>query len=508
MKMAIRAYLFQARGKPVRRLASLSIALASVMFLTSCSLIFDLLDGGPSDDVFMRDKMAHIVEALNDQDAAALRAMFTDYALAEYSAEIDEGVAHLLALFPDGDVIWRDGGQPAGSGSGSNEGPKRTWLGGISDVVSSAGKEYTLGFSIFTENTIDPENVGIFRISVDPRTESQVSGAELAGCEPMDTDARAGGPPGVFIGDSGGLSRDRAAQIVAAINAQDAATLKGMFTYYARTEYATELDEGLEHLLSMFPRGEVVLQENTGGSAVCERIEGEARTVLLPTYYTVNSGGVDYRLYFADFIENTIDPENVGIYAIGAELAAECGRCVPEADLNTWGNSFDLEATARPGIYVSATYKADVRMEQIAGALNTHDAAALKAMFSADVLKQTPQLDEGLGYFLSFFPSDEITWTPDPAVTTPVEVFPYIDGGKLTERVEGNYKLSVDGDDYWLFFSDVTVDEVNPERLGVTPWVGDRSSQMSGPSGEFYSWVHMVLSDPNIENRLGVYVPQ
>lgn len=503
MKMATRASMFPGRGRKVRWIASLSIALASVVLLTSCSLIAGLF--GPSDDQIMRDKMAHIVEAVNDQDAAALRAMFTDYALAEYSTEIDAGVAHLLSLFPDGDVIWRDDGQPAGSGRGSNEGLKSTWLGGMSDVVRSAGREYTLGFSIFTENTIDPENVGIFRISVDPRTDNGVSGAELASCEAIDTDARAGGPPGVFIGDGGGLSRERAAQIVAAINAQDAATLKGMFTDYARTVYSTQVDEGLEHLLSMFPRGDIVLQENTGGSAVCERIEGDARTVLLPTFYTVDSGGVDYRLYFADFIENTIDPENVGIYAIGAELAAECGRCVPEADLNTWGNSFDMEATARPGIFVSATHKADVRMEQIAGALSTHDAAALKAMFSADVLKQTPQLDEGLDYLLSFFPTGEVAWTQDPAEYPPVEVFPYIDGGKLIERVEGNYKLYANGNEYWLFFSGTTVNEANPsdvglESLGVTPWVEERHSEMSGAPGDFYDWTH-------VGRYPGVYVP-
>ena len=31
---------------------------------------------------------------------------------------------------------------------------------------------------------------------------------------------------------------------------------------------------------------------------------------------------------------------------------------------------------------------------------------------------------------------------------------------------------------------------------------------MSGPSGEFYSWVHVTVSDPDFENRLGLYVPQ
>lgn len=489
----------------MRRLAALSIAIASVMLLTSCSHISGLF--GPSDDVFMRDKMAHIIEAVNDQDAAVLRAMFTEYALAEYSAEIDEGVAQLLSLFPDGDVIWRDDGQPEGGGGGASEGGKWTWLAGMSDVVSSAGKEYTLGFYIFTENAIDPENVGIFRIEVAPRTEDQLSGAELASCGSLDdSDARAGGPPGVFIGDGGGLSHDRAVAIVDALNAQDAAALKGMFTEYARTEYSAQIDKGLEYLLSLFPDGDLTWGEASGGSAVCERIQGDAKTVLLPTYYTVRSGGVDYRLFFADFIENTIDPDNVGIYAIGAELAAECGRCVPESDLNTWAYAFYIEGTDRPGIYTSPYRIADARMEQIAEALNTHNAAALKAMFATDVLEQAPQIDEGLDYLLSLFPSGGITWTKDLAATIPVQGFTYTQAGKTVESVQGNYRLSVDGHEYWLFFSDTTVNENNPgdvglENLGVTPWVDERTSEMSGPAGQFWHWT-------NEDRYPGIYVPE
>ena len=487
----------------MRRLAALGMAVAGVLLLTSCSYISELF--GPSDDEVMRDKMAHIIEAVNDQDAGALRALFTDYALAEYSDEVDEGVAHLLSLFPHGDVIWRDAAQPAGSGSGEIEPGGRSWLGGLSGVVSSAGREYTLEFSIFTENTIDPDNVGIFRIDVDPLTEGEVSGAELASCGLVDTDARAGAAPGVFIGDSGGLSHDRAAAIVAALNAKDAGALKNMFTEYARAEFSAQIDEGLEYLLSVFSKGEVTWGEAPGGSAVCEHTEGDEKTVLLPTYYTVRSAGVDYRLFFADFTENTIDPENVGIYAIGAVPAAECGRCEPEAELNTWASDFHPETAARPGVFVPASHEADRQMEHIAAALGSHDAAALKAMFSADVREGTPSLDDGVDYLLSLFPNEVTAWVPDPAEINPIHGYSYVDAGELTQWVVGNYRLSVDGQDYWLFLSGVTVNEANPgevglESLGVTPWIDDRTSEMPGAAGEFYSWAHAARYP-------GVYVP-
>jgi hypothetical protein len=336
----------------MRKFASLIVAAACVLVLTSCSLI-PWRWFGPGENQVVRDKMAHIVEAINDQDAEALRAMFTDYALAEYSAEIDDGVAYLLSLFPDGDVLWRDDGHPTGSGSGLVKDGKKTWLGGTSYVVSSAGKEYTLWFSLFTENTIDPDNIGIYRMGAVLRTEKQDSGAELASCGRMDSDVRTGGPPGVFIGDYGGLSRDRALAVVNALNAHDVVALKGMFTEYARTNYSAAIDAGLEYLTSLFPDGDVVLDEGTGGSAVCERILGENRAVLLPTFYTVTAGGVDFRLFFADFTENTIAIRNVGIYALGAvPIAPEGWEYEPEVFMHRWAHDFYIGASAHPGVFI------------------------------------------------------------------------------------------------------------------------------------------------------------
>jgi hypothetical protein len=255
----------------------------------------------------------------------------------------------------------------------------------------------------------------------------------------------------------------------------------------------------------LFSGGEVSWGEAEGGSAVCEHTVGDEKTVLLPSYYTVRSAGVDYRLFFADFTENTIEPDNVGIYAMGAVLAAECGRCTPEAELNTWAADFHAETTARPGVFVPASHKADERMERIAAALSSNDAAALKAMFAEDVLDQTPQIDERLDYLVSLVPNGALTWAHDPAEINPIGDFAYVEDGELTERVEGHYRLSVDGDEYWLFFSDTTVneaeaDDVGLQSLGVADWIGDRTSEMSGPAGEFYAWTHAARYP-------GVYVP-
>ncbi len=164
-------------------------------------------------------------------------------------------------------------------------------------------------------------------------------------------------------------------------------------------------------------------------------------------------------------------------------------------------------------LYVDPGQKMTDRMQQIVAAVNDHDAPALKAMFSTGVLNHTPEIARGLDYLLSLFPKGGITWTQDPAENTPVEAFTNVEAGKLKEWVHGNYRLSVEGHEYWLYFADATVNEVNPhevglERLGVTPWVGDRNSEMSGPAAKFYEWVNVVVSDPNFEQSDGIYVPQ
>jgi len=348
--------MFLGSRRRMRRASTLIAAVASLLFLASCSFHPAGLYYGKDTTLLVRDKMAHIVDALNTRDGAALRAMFTHYARTEYPTDIDKGVTRLLSLFAEGDVIWHD---PGGwvSESDNYEFGKVSTLSGAADVVSSGGKDYLLSFSLFTKNTIDPDNVGIYQMGAVLHTDSEDSGTELAFDNWSSTiddnlEVRKGGPPGVFFGDSGGLSRDRVTRIVDALNGHDAAALRAMFTVHARAGYSAEIDDGLAYLFSLFPNGDVAIKPGSGGSAVYEQSKGDKRTVLLPTFYTVTSGGVDYRLFFADFTENTIDPDNVGIYAIGAAPAAETWRDVPQAELHDWSTPFYIGSSASPGIYI------------------------------------------------------------------------------------------------------------------------------------------------------------
>ena len=78
----------------MRRFARAVVALVGVVLMAARSFnpVSQFL-GRPSQ--MSADRMAEIVDAVNSQDAAALKAMFTAFALAEYADEIDEGLSYL-----------------------------------------------------------------------------------------------------------------------------------------------------------------------------------------------------------------------------------------------------------------------------------------------------------------------------------------------------------------------------------------------------------------------------
>jgi hypothetical protein len=333
------------------RLASTVGVLAVALLLSSCSQF--PLQFFESDRDRARDRIDAIVGALENHDASALKAMFTEYARTEYSAELDAGIERLLLLFPEGDVEWGEDSDLAGGSSQVKNNFSRARLVYSWHTVESGGETYRINFNEFTVNDFDPENVGLWELSVVPHIDfSNQSWAVYNGCGPVDIrEPRDGGPPGVYVASGPELSHDRMARIIEAINDHDSAQLESMFTAYARTGFAREIENGINDLFTLFPHADLTWVESDGASTLCERFDGSMKTVLLPTAYTVSSDGVDYRFFFADFTENTIDPDNVGLYALGAVPAAEW-NVVPEAYLSQWACSFDTAVSFAPAVYV------------------------------------------------------------------------------------------------------------------------------------------------------------
>lgn len=347
----------------MRKLGSLVVVLAGAVLLASCSFNpLELFSG--SDRRLSHERMEQILDAINDQDAATLKGMFTDHALGEYSQEIDEGLEYLLSLFPDGDVVWEDPERGPGHTIWERDDLATLLLPSLYRV-SSDGNDYWLYFADLTKNEIDPDNVGVYGMGVAPRTAG--SGPAVAGSGPegvffswtssfknlyeLDADV----PPGVYVPnyDNTDLSNRSMADIVEDLNTQDVSGLRvEKFTERAHTEYAAELDDELEELFSLFPNGDLTYQELTDGPVVREVAEGDEETILLLPIYAIRSGGRDYWLFFADFTVNTIDPDNLGLYAVGVAPRTESGDSAQEQALFAWAESFDVEATTPPAILI------------------------------------------------------------------------------------------------------------------------------------------------------------
>jgi hypothetical protein len=221
--------------------------------------------------------------------------------------------------------------------------------------VRSGESEYQLFFYGWQENEIEPNDAGVSQMGVIPSTDvteswdSNLDAALYSRRFNLDWS----GLPEVLVMDNGLSSADRAAQIVYALNAQDAGALRSMFSEDARADSSAEIDAGVAHLLSQFPNGDVVVrEEDPGRTLLTERIDGDTRNILLSSFYLVSSGGVDYRLYFAEFTEKATDPGGVGIYAIGAVPTTDRVNFSPQADMYEWTETIDVDGEADPGIYI------------------------------------------------------------------------------------------------------------------------------------------------------------
>ena len=162
------------------------------------------------------------------------------------------------------------------------------------------------------------------------------------------------GYPGVYVGyDNDEMSQHMMTQIVDWVNLQSDLGLADKFSDYARTEYATAIDDELTALVALFPEGDLVWEDLEPAPTVRESTDSGAGTTLLVSTYRVSSGTGDFWFSFAYFTENAIDPSNIGIYAIGVAPRTEAGDSPAEQALFAWADSFDVDASVPPGIFVS-----------------------------------------------------------------------------------------------------------------------------------------------------------
>jgi hypothetical protein len=300
--------------------------------------------------------MKKIAAALDSHDAAALKAMFSKRAV-EKATDLDARLESLLSTFPNGGVTWKEDGY---SSEGTSHGDKRTQLLGAFYKLSADGKDYSLFFADFTVNEVtDPDNVGIYALGIVPWSDNIYVGAIdsfgywTSKIKYDESDAE--GYPGVYVGyDNSQLSLHKMADIVQKVSIQDDVGLRQKFTEYAQAAYAANIDAGIDKLYALFPKGQIVWQKKGQQPAPVVREEGDkgSETTLLLSTYRVSSGASDYLLAFAYFPQNASNPQNEGIYAIGVAPRTASGDSAAEKALSSWLDTFDVDASTPPGVFI------------------------------------------------------------------------------------------------------------------------------------------------------------
>jgi Domain of unknown function (DUF5104) len=116
---------------------------------------------------------------------------------------------------------------------------------------------------------------------------------------------------GVWSANDKKTAEDRFQQIMKAIDEKDAEGLKSMFSPNALKE-AEDMDGGIAYLMG-FIKGKIISTDV--GYKVEETNDHGDKTYTIKCKTMVDATG-NYILFFTDIIEDTKDPDNVGLYMI------------------------------------------------------------------------------------------------------------------------------------------------------------------------------------------------
>ena len=140
-------------------------AMLIMILLSSCSL------GGVNSDMFKKPsdreladaRFEMILDAIENSDRDAIKAMFYEKALDEVE-DIDEEIEQLFALFPNGIDSWESMGAPQTFDSINHGNKKKSITGRF--YVNVGDKQYRFLFIDRTINTESPDEVGLYGIDI------------------------------------------------------------------------------------------------------------------------------------------------------------------------------------------------------------------------------------------------------------------------------------------------------------------------------------------------------
>lgn len=105
----------------------------------------------------------------------------------------------------------------------------------------------------------------------------------------------------------------RMEQILVAIKAKDREAIKSLFSKQVFEENK-DFEKGIDYLFGFF-QGDVKSWERDKWSSD-ESIENGNKSVMLRSWYTVSTNKNKYMFFVIDFTEDTINPNNAGLYTL------------------------------------------------------------------------------------------------------------------------------------------------------------------------------------------------
>ena len=115
---------------------------------------------------------------------------------------------------------------------------------------------------------------------------------------------------------------ERMEQILAALKNKDKKALKSLFSKVAM-DAANDLNGGIDYLFDFFQGDVKSCEQDTWGSD--ESIHFGKKSVMLKAWYTVNTVKNKYKFFTIDYIKDTINPNNAGLYTLRVIKAEDEG---------------------------------------------------------------------------------------------------------------------------------------------------------------------------------------
>ena len=172
----------------MRGFLSVTVVAGLVVMLCSCSIV-DRLQNDVDRAEQAHAQATRLVEAISSGEPEMLKAELSNRVVLD-DANIDEDIARVYELLPDGVWSWRERG--CSEGSSSHAGPVEVYLHCSYDIVLDSSTPVSMYFIVYTYNTWDTENVGVYALSV-------TTGDDAPPRQENDTPWEG---PGIYVSDS------------------------------------------------------------------------------------------------------------------------------------------------------------------------------------------------------------------------------------------------------------------------------------------------------------------